>query len=29
MGIFSRVSNMFKAKVNDALDEIANPNEEE
>lgn len=25
MGIFSRVSNMFKAKVNDALDEMENP----
>ena len=25
MGIFSRVSNMFKAKVNDALDEMEDP----
>ena len=25
MGIFSRVSNMFKAKVNDTLDEMENP----
>ncbi|MDT8716323.1 PspA/IM30 family protein [Clostridium sp. 19966] len=25
MGVFSRVSNMFRAKVNDALDEVENP----